>query len=67
MKISESTYALVKGASGFAWEERGFVEIKGKGQMMTYLLSQESPTSTLEVMSIEASGQTIESVQGVVV
>ena len=66
LKISETTYQLVKGASGFAWEERGFVEIKGKGQMMTYLLSQESPTSTLAVMSIESSGQITESAQGVV-
>jgi class 3 adenylate cyclase len=36
IQVSEETYQLLK--DKFAFEERGAVEIKGKGQMYTYLL-----------------------------
>ena len=32
MQISEATHALVCGENGFAWDERGYVEVKGKGK-----------------------------------
>ena len=38
MQISEATHDLVCEDSSFVWEERGSVEIKGKGKMKTYLL-----------------------------
>ena len=41
LQISEVTHALVRDEDGFAWDERGFVEVKGKGRLKTYLLVQE--------------------------
>ena len=41
LQISEVTHALVCDEDGFAWDERGFVEVKGKGRLKTYLLVQE--------------------------
>ena len=41
LQISEVTHALVCDEDGFAWDERGFVEVKGKGRLRTYLLVQE--------------------------
>ena len=39
MQISEATHALVCGDdSDFCWDERGYVEVKGKGKLKTYLL-----------------------------
>ena len=38
MQISEATYALVCGDDDFCWDERGYVEVKGKGKLLTYLL-----------------------------
>ena len=38
MQISEATYELVADSSDFSWEERGHVDVKGKGRMKTYLL-----------------------------
>ena len=38
MQISEATYALVCGDDDFCWDERGYVEVKGKGKLKTYLL-----------------------------
>ena len=40
MQISEATYALVCGDDDFCWDERGYVEVKGKGKLMTYLLRE---------------------------
>ncbi|WZN65017.1 guanylate cyclase [Chloropicon roscoffensis] len=40
MQISEPTHALVCGENGFAWDERGYVEVKGKGKLKTYLLRE---------------------------
>ena len=40
MQISEATHALVCGENGFAWDERGYVEVKGKGKLKTYLLRE---------------------------
>ena len=41
MQISEATHALVCGDdSDFCWDERGFVEVKGKGKLKTYLLRE---------------------------
>ncbi|WZN61978.1 guanylate cyclase [Chloropicon roscoffensis] len=41
MQISEATHALVCGDdSDFCWDERGYVEVKGKGKMKTYLLRE---------------------------
>ena len=42
MQISEATHALVCGDdSGFCWDERGYVEVKGKGKLKTYLLRDD--------------------------
>lgn len=41
MQISQDTYDLVKDSSDFKWEQRGQVEVKGKGKMMTYFLALE--------------------------
>ena len=38
MQISEATHALVCGDDDFCWDERGYVEVKGKGKLKTYLL-----------------------------
>merc|ERR1711959_872429 len=38
MQISQDTYDLVSDVSEFKWEQRGHVEVKGKGKMMTYFL-----------------------------
>ena len=40
MQISEVTHDLVCGEDEFAWDERGFVEVKGKGKLRTYLLRE---------------------------
>ena len=41
MQISEATHALVCGDdSNFCWDERGYVEVKGKGKLKTYLLRE---------------------------
>merc|ERR1711907_537315 len=41
IQISEATHALVCGDdSDFCWDERGFVEVKGKGKLKTYLLRE---------------------------
>ena len=38
LQISEATHLMVCADTSFVWEERGSVEIKGKGKMKTYLL-----------------------------
>merc|ERR1719387_2271418 len=38
MQISEATHALICGDDDFCWDERGYVEVKGKGKLKTYLL-----------------------------
>ena len=38
LQISEDIYALVANDPDFEFEERGSVEVKGKGEMKTYLL-----------------------------
>ena len=40
MQISEVTHDLVCGEDEFAWDERDFVEVKGKGKLRTYLLRE---------------------------
>merc|ERR1712010_324680 len=40
MQISQATYDLVCDLGGFVFEERGFVEVKGKGKLKTYLLRE---------------------------
>ena len=41
MQISEATHALVCGDdSDFCWDERGYVEVKGKGKLKTYFLRE---------------------------
>ena len=43
MQISEATHALVCGDdSDFCWDEPGYVEVKGKGKLKTYLLRDDS-------------------------
>ena len=42
LQISEDTHALVCGDVYFDWEERGSVEVKGKGEMKTYLLRADA-------------------------
>ena len=38
IQVSEATLEMLSDDSGFQWEDRGSVEIKGKGEMKTYLL-----------------------------
>ena len=38
IQVSEVTYEVLRDDSSFVWEDRGSVEIKGKGKMKTYLL-----------------------------
>jgi len=38
IQVSEATYEMLITDSRFEWEDRGSVEIKGKGEMKTYLL-----------------------------
>merc|ERR1712032_1170268 len=38
IQVSEVTYEVLVDDSSFVWEDRGSVEIKGKGEMKTYLL-----------------------------
>ena len=40
MQISEATHALICGDDDFCWDERGYVEVKGKGKLKTYLLRE---------------------------
>ena len=40
IQVSEATYEMVCDEADFQWEERGSIEIKGKGKMKTYLLAQ---------------------------
>ena len=40
LQVSEATWELVCDDAAFQWEERGFVEVKGKGDMRTYFLRQ---------------------------
>ncbi|HBS05771.1 MAG TPA: hypothetical protein DEA96_12445 [Leptospiraceae bacterium] len=49
VQVTESTYSLLKGK--FQFEERGFVELKGMGQVASYLLLEEATTldSSLKV------------------
>ena len=47
MQISEATHDLVCEDSSFVWEERGSVEVKGKGKMKTYFLRQTSSSKDL--------------------
>ena len=38
IQVSETTYEVLMDDSSFVWEDRGSVEIKGKGKMKTYVL-----------------------------
>ena len=38
IQVSEATHEVLRDDSSFVWEDRGSVEIKGKGEMKTYLL-----------------------------
>ena len=38
IQVSEATYEVLRDDSSFVWEDRGSVEIKGKGKMKAYLL-----------------------------
>jgi len=38
IQVSEATYDVLMDDSSFVWEDRGSVDIKGKGKMKTYLL-----------------------------
>merc|ERR1712188_244442 len=40
IQVSEVTYEVLRADSSFVWEDRGSVEIKGKGEMKTYLLGE---------------------------
>merc|ERR1712039_918758 len=42
MQVSEDTHALVASYPDFEWEVRGSVEVKGKGEMKTYFLVEET-------------------------
>ena len=48
MQISEETHALVRESSNFSWEERGHVDVKGKGDMKTYLLRENPEKGMLD-------------------
>jgi len=55
MQISQDTYDLVSDVSEFKWEQRGHVEVKGKGKMMTYfLLDSDSDSEDNEPLSAKA-------------
>ena len=39
MNAGKDKHALVAGYGDLAWQKRGKVDVKGKGAMVTYLLS----------------------------
>jgi len=41
IQVSEVTYDVLMDDTSFVWEDRGSVEIKGKGEMKTYLLGED--------------------------
>lgn len=41
--ISQATYDLLQSIGGYQCEERGFIHVKGKGEMRTYWLVGEDP------------------------
>ena len=41
MQVSEPTFELVCDDGAYEWDERGYVEVKGKGEMKTYFLREE--------------------------
>lgn len=41
--ISQATYELLENIGGYQCEERGVIQIKGKGEMRTYWLQDEDP------------------------
>ena len=57
LQISEDTHALVCGDDYFDWEERGSVEVKGKGEMKTYFLVEETnyEKRSLELVKYKSS------------
>lgn len=43
IQITTSTYELLKNQDGYHFEQRGPIEVKGKGLMITYLMTAKSP------------------------
>ena len=41
-QVTEETYRILK-AFGYQFEQRGLVNVKGKGQLMTYYLTGRGP------------------------
>ncbi|XP_059618023.1 guanylate cyclase 32E-like [Phlebotomus argentipes] len=46
--ISEATYDLLQNIGGYKFEERGLIQIKGKGEMRTYWLLSEDINKKIE-------------------
>lgn len=58
IQVSETTYQLLK--HRFAFEDRGLIDVKGRGQMRTYLLADTptesaSPATTAQPQSSDSS------------
>jgi hypothetical protein len=45
LQVTEETYRILK-AFGYQFEQRGLVNVKGKGQLMTYYLTGRGPELT---------------------
>lgn len=50
LQISEATHTYICEANGFAWKERGTVEVKGKGAMRTFIMESMAETKLLRSM-----------------
>ncbi|KAL1498196.1 hypothetical protein ABEB36_009033 [Hypothenemus hampei] len=57
--ISHATYKLLQQLEGYICEDRGLVNIKGKGEMYTYWLMGEDPAQRLTRLRRELVGSTL--------
>lgn len=61
--ISAAAYACIKDKARFAIRERGTVAVKGKGNMMTYLICPTEDEASLDLLSRGSSSTTFHSKQ----
>ncbi|XP_050294438.1 guanylate cyclase 32E isoform X2 [Anthonomus grandis grandis] len=57
--ISHATYKLLQQLGGYICEDRGLINIKGKGEMYTYWLLDEDPSQRLTRLRRELAGSSL--------